>query len=186
MLDFSSAQCLRFHIMYSLYPNLFMCVDFLTFENPTHSSCWLSFLFSCQPEVRSKITYDSILPQDSKSATLWEEELVLVWVPCSSQRSGRSTQIGWCWHSQSSHHQRCLTLWWNLTMLHSLSINWLRMLMSAWSLTTRLSTTSASVPWSLLHPHVSLNILWFVCCVWFPYSRPSNYLYMTSATQWSV
>jgi hypothetical protein len=75
-------------------------------------------------------------------------EQVQAWVLSSSQRSEKNIPTESCKLSQSSHRQRSLIPSLNHTMLPSQSINWSKTPMSAWSLTTKPFTISASEPLS--------------------------------------
>ena len=79
-----------------------------------------------------------------KCAILWAEELVLEWVPCLSQKFGRSILTEWCSHSLCFLHQRFQIQWLSHTMLHFLFISLLRMQMSVWFWIMRLYMISAS------------------------------------------
>ena len=100
-----------------------------------------------------------VFEQDFKFVILWVEEQALAWEHFLFPRSGRSTQIAWCWHFPSFLRQRCQTRLLNLTMPPFLCISLLRMLMNAWSWTMRPFMTSASVLWSLPPLLVSANFI---------------------------
>lgn len=103
---------------------------------------------------------DVIVYKDSKSPTHWEVEQDQAWELSSSPKLDNNIQIGSWKPSPLSHHQKYQTLSLSLTMLPSQSINWLKMLMSAWSLITRHFMISASELSNLLPQPMVILTIW--------------------------
>ena len=104
---------------------------------------------------------DVIVYKDSKSPTHWEVEQDQVWELSSSPKLDNNILIESWKPSPLSHHQKYQTLSLNLIMLPSQSINWLKMLMSVWSLITRHFMISASELSSLLPQPMVILTIWF-------------------------
>lgn len=107
--------------------------------------------------------------QGFKCAILLVEERVLAWGRFWSPRFGRSIRIGWCWLFPCFLRLRFRIPLWSLTTLPSLFTSLLRMLMSVWFWTMRLSMTSVSGLWSSPRRHVSFGFLFLIgvfcyCC----------------------
>ena len=117
--------------------------------------------------------------QGFKCAIRLVEERVPAWGRFWSRRFGRSIRIGWCWLFPCFLLPRFLIPLWSLTMLLFLFTSLLRMLMSVWFWTMRLSMTSVSGLSSSLRPRVNFCFLFLigvfvivvvlfvaVCCRW--------------------
>lgn len=112
----------------------------ITLKEPNSS---IQYLMSLERKLKAAIVCrDSRSPIHSVVVPVPEWELF--WSP----RSERSTPIVLWRLSPLCHHPRCPTQSLSLTTLPSQSISWSRMLMSAWSLITKLYMISASEPWN--------------------------------------
>ena len=110
--------------------------------------------FSMSSEKKLK---DVTVYKDSKSPTLWEEEPDQEWEPFWFPKWEKNIPIESWKPSQLSLHQKCLIPSLNHTTPHYLSINWLKMLMNAWSLITKPYMISAS---ELLNWPPQLTEIW--------------------------
>ena len=114
-----------------------------------------STLFSTSPERKLR---DVTAFKDSKSPTLWEVEQDQEWELFWSQKWERNTPTELWKPSQLCLLLKCQTLSLSLTTPLSPSISWSRTQTSAWWLTTKPSTISASEPSSSpLPPTVTLT-----------------------------
>ncbi len=112
------------------------------------------FLMSREKKLKDATAY-----KDSKSLTHWEEELDQVWVPSWSLKSEKNIPTELWRLSQLSLHQKSLIPLLSPTTPLYLSINLLKMLMSAWSLITKPSMISASEPSSSPPPLMVISTI---------------------------
>jgi len=91
---------------------------------------------------------DVIAYKVSRSSTLWEEVLDLVWELFWSPRSRKNTLIEWWKLSPLSHLQKCLTPSLNHTTALFLFTSWSKTPMKLWSLIMKLCMISVSELWN--------------------------------------